>query len=324
MRVLVIGTGFGGRVVAGAYRDAGCGVDVVSPRDADAVWKAIAAGADLVSVHSPPFLHHAHVMAALDRGSAVLCDKPFGRDSAEAQSMRDRAHQNDALNYLNFEFRRFPARVKARALVGQGAIGTPQHVSWLFVGNGLRPQVHRWLFDRELAGGWVGAWGSHCIDTLRWLLESEVATCSAVLRTETASRPDALGVEHPSSAEDAFSAWFTMDNGCTASVDTAYSTPVALPQTVHVLGNEGAIEVRNDQTVSLRRPGEATETFSFPPGDGDPHSPGLVPWLADVVQAVGSGLQLPPSFDDGLAVARVMDKMRATAATADRPQSPRR
>ena len=297
MRVLVIGTGFGGRVVAGAYRDAGCGVDVVSPWDADAVSKAIAA----VPTWCRCTRRRSCTMPTswLRSIEAPLC-------SATSRSGATRPKHSPCatgltkmmlLNYLNFEFRRFPARVKARALVGQGAIGTPQHVSWLFVGNGLRPQVHRWLFDRELAGGWVGAWGSHCIDTLRWLLESEVATCSAVLRTETASRPDALGVEHPSSAEDAFSAWFTMDNGCTASVDTAYSTPVALPQTVHVLGNEGAIEVRNDQTVSLRRPGEATETFSFPPGDGDPHSPGLVPWLADVVQAVGSGLQLsPPSM----------------------------
>ena len=313
MKVLVIGTGFGRRVVAGAYRDGGCSVDVVSPRDADAVSRGIAAGADLVSVHSPPFLHHAHVMSALDRGCAVLCDKPFGRDAAEAQSMRDQARQQGALNFLNFEFRRFPAWVKTRALIGDGAIGTPRHVSWLYFGRRLRPQAHRWLFDRDLAGGWVGAWGSHCIDILRWVLETEVATCGAVLRTEITSRPDASGVEHPSTAEDAFSAWFTMETGCTASVDTAASPPVALPQTVHVLGSDGAIEIRDGYTVSLRRPGEVTETFSFPPGDGDPHLPGLVPWFADVAQAVDSGIQISPSFDDGLAVAHVMDQMRATA-----------
>lgn len=311
MNVVVVGTGFGGRVVAGAYRDADCAVEVVSPRDAEAVSRAVAAGADLVSVHSPPFLHHTHVMAALDRGCAVLCDKPFGRDAAEARSMRDRAREDKALNFLNFEFRRFPARLKARSLVRDDAIGTPQHVSWLFVGNGLRPQLHRWLFDRELAGGWIGAWGSHCIDTLRWLLDSEVATCSAVLRTDTGSRPDAQGVEHRSTAEDAFSAWFTMENGCTASVDTAYSAPVALPQTVHVLGSDGAIEIHNDSTVLLRRPREAPETFLFSLGAGDPHLPGLGPWLAEVAQAVGSGVQLSPSFDDGLAVANVMEQMRA-------------
>ncbi|MBL7494252.1 Gfo/Idh/MocA family oxidoreductase, partial [Frankia sp. AgB1.9] len=89
MKVVVIGTGFGTRVMAGAYEEAGFSVEAVSPRDADALSRVKAV--DLVSVHAPPFLHRDYVLAALDSGAAVLCDKPFGRNADEARVMRDQA-----------------------------------------------------------------------------------------------------------------------------------------------------------------------------------------------------------------------------------------
>ena len=75
MKVVVIGTGFGARVVAPAFAGTdGCEVvDVVSPRDDAAIKVATARpDVDLVSVHSPPFMHAQHVRAALGAGKAVL------------------------------------------------------------------------------------------------------------------------------------------------------------------------------------------------------------------------------------------------------------
>ncbi len=97
MRVAVIGTGFGKHAAAPAYESLGFDVEVVSPRDDSAVQKAIASDVDLVSVHSPPFMHLDHVTAAIDHGHAVLCDKPFGRNAAEAEAMRDRARDAGVL-----------------------------------------------------------------------------------------------------------------------------------------------------------------------------------------------------------------------------------
>ena len=91
MKVAVIGTGFGKHAAAPAYESLGFDVEVISPRDDSAVQKAMAYDVDLVSVHSPPFMHVDHVTAAIDHGRAVLCDKPFGRSAAEAEAMRDHA-----------------------------------------------------------------------------------------------------------------------------------------------------------------------------------------------------------------------------------------
>jgi len=80
VRVAVIGRGFGERVVAPAFQrvDGSEVVDVVSPRDAVAVDALCRrTDVDLIAVHSPPFLHHEHVLRAVEAGHDVLCDKPL-------------------------------------------------------------------------------------------------------------------------------------------------------------------------------------------------------------------------------------------------------
>lgn len=310
MRIAVIGTGFGERVVAPLWRRLGCEADVLSPRDREGIARACGSGVDLVSVHSPPFLHYEHVMLALDHGRHVLCDKPFGRNAAEALAMRDRARHMGVLHFLNFEFRRHPGRAKAKELLDAGAIGALRHINWTFIGNGLRPQKFRWLFDKDQSGGWIGAYGSHAIDAIRYFFASEVAQCGGLKRTETRERVDASGATRAATAEDAFSGWFAMDNGGTASLDTAFSTAISLPQRVHLLGSDGAIEIVNDLRVSLLRPGQGAESFTYPPSEWDTHEPALLPWLGAVLRALDSGRQIAPNFDDGLAVAQVMERLR--------------
>ena len=312
MKVAVIGTGFGERVVAVVLRRLGCEVEVISPRDQAAIARACAAGVDLVSIHSPPFLHREHVMLALQHGRNVLCDKPFGRDAQDAAAMRDAAVAAGVLHFLNFEFRCHPARKKAKALLEAGAIGTLRHINWTFIGSGLRKQTFRWLFDKDQAGGWIGAYGSHAIDAMRHFFDDEVADCGGIRRTETPVRLDRAGAEHRVTAEDAFSAWFALRNGGTVSLDTAFSTAVNLPQRLHLLGSEGAIEIVNDLTVNVLRPEQAVEVHNFTGSDWDAHEPALLPWLTAVRDAVMSGQQISPSFDDGLYVAQTMDQMRKT------------
>jgi len=310
-KVVVIGTGFGERAVAPVYRSLGADVTLLSARDVAGIAKACAAGADLVSVHSPPFLHHDHVMVAVDHGLAVLCDKPFGCNATEARAMRDRAVAAGVLHFLNFELRHLPARRRARDLLAAGAVGDLVHISLVQIGRGLRHRAHGWLFDAALGGGWIGAYGSHAIDMLLWYSETDVQDCRGVLRTEITSRAGPDGEVVPSTAEDAFSAWFVMEGGVTASIDTASAAPVNLPRRLVLAGTAGTIEIDDDLIVRLRRPREPDQTFRFDAADGDPHVPALEPWLREVLAAVGRGESLAPSFHDGVAVAEVMDRLRA-------------
>ncbi|MBO0680313.1 Gfo/Idh/MocA family oxidoreductase [Mycolicibacterium sp. S2-37] len=313
MKVLVIGTGFGRYAAAPAYREIGLDVEIVSPRDEAAVLQALDAGVDLVSVHSPPFMHVDHVGAAIARGIPVLCDKPFGRNGAEAESMRSSAEAAGVQHFLNFEFRLRPSWAEVKRLTDEGAVGTPTHLHWSWFGNGLRGRRYGWINDRESGGGWIGAYGSHLIDYTRWLFGSEVAECGGMTRIEDPQHPDRDGVLHTATAEDAYTAWFRLQNGATASHDTGFAAAVPTSPRAIVMGDAGSLELIADTRLVITRSGQDPETVEFespPPRAPDPAVSGH---LRAVVDAVRSGTQITPSFDDGVAVAKVMDRLRGNS-----------
>jgi predicted dehydrogenase len=316
MRVGVIGTGFGRRVVAPVFTETeGCEVvDVVSPRD-DATVKELCArdDVDLISVHSPPFLHAANVRSALASGRAVLCDKPFAMNADEARSLLDEATSAGVIHLLNFEFRRHPARRKARELVRSGIIGDVEHVSWLSYSAGSRRPMRRfgWLFQRETGGGWIGAWASHAIDSIRWIF-GEVTAAQASLRTGVRERPDREGGMHACDAEDGFTASLTLESGATVCIDTTFVAPAEMPSRMTILGSEGAMEWVGDRHITIRRADGSREQFELEtPTDRDPHLVPMRAWAADVRDAVHDQRQIEPSFADGVACDLVLDMLRA-------------
>jgi predicted dehydrogenase len=334
MKIAIIGAGFGQYAVAPVWRKLGAEVEFVTPRDEAAVERLLDAPADLVSVHSPPFLHKRHVMAALDRGRNVLCDKPFGVSADDARAMRDAAKAAGVLHFANLEMRNKPVRARILELVHGGAIGKPRHLSWTFFSNGFRGGTHGWVNDKALGGGWINAYGSHLIDFMRVLFDSDVKACGGFTRIDDRLRKDRDGVEREATGEDAYSAWFTMENGCTAAHDTAYCAAVPMPSRVTIMGDAGTLEVINDKRLELRRAvdveglsneerirrgllaGEGDLVEEFQPAPGEAHEPSLLPWLTQVRDALASGSQIRPSLDDAVAVAEAMDKLRANAVAA--------
>lgn len=314
MRVAIVGAGFGARVVADVFQDAGMDVDVVSARDADAVRAAIAAPVDLVSVHSPPFLHTEHVGWALDAGHAVLCDKPFGRSTAEAEAMLAAAETAGVVHLLNFEFRQDPTRAALQRVATSGQIGELVHLHWTAFNAGSRRPLRNygWLFDRELGGGWIGAYGSHAIDTVRGIM-GEITDATGICRTDIPERPDADGVMHRCTAEDAFTATLRLASGATATIDSAFAAPVNVSPRITVIGTEGIAELIGASELRVRRAGEKETVETFERFEGDPHLPAMRPWAAIVRDAVQEQRQIAPSFADGVACARVMDALRANA-----------
>jgi len=317
VRASIIGTGFGSRVVAAMYKTSGIDVvEVVSPRDSAAVKRACAAPVDLVSIHSPPFLHREHVLMALDKKRNVVCDKPFGKSVAEARDMLAAAEAAGVIHLLNFEFRHEPSRVKAKQLLDQGAIGTRRHVQWTSMMPGSR-NPYGWLWNRELGGGWIGAFGSHAIDAMRWWI-GEIKTVSGVCRTEIPRRPDKSGIEHACTAEDAFTACFTFSNGATAMLDTGFAAAVNRPYTIEILGSEGVLSMNFGTELHLMRADGANQSFRFPEWQNDMHEPAMLPWAATIKEAIQNRRQIAPSFKDGLACAEVMDKLRANSVWVKR------
>jgi predicted dehydrogenase len=318
MRVGVIGTGFGKRVVAPVY-DAteGCEVvDVVSARDDSAVAELVArADVDLVSVHSPPFLHAPHVRAALAAGKAIVCDKPFALTVDEAADLHAEADDAGALAFCNFEFRYAPARALLRDMVRDESIGAVQHVQWSHVSSGSRVPMRPWgwLFDRALGGGWIGAWGSHAVDMLRYVFGAEVADVQALLRIDVEERTDTAGTPHLCTAEDGLSASLLLDNGVTVAIDSGFAAVATLAPRFTVFATQAVVDVFADERLVVRTADGEIDTVDIPADDGDRH---LAPMrrFAEVVRDAFESGEIPetaPTFVDGHACAEVLDRLRA-------------
>lgn len=318
VRVGVIGTGFGARVVAPVFAETeGCEVvDVVSARDDAGVAELCdRSDVDLISVHSPPFLHTVHVRRALSGEHAVLCDKPFGVDASQAETLLGAADAAESVHLLNFEFRYDPMRELMRTLVADRAIGTPEHVTWTHLTSGSRVPLRPfgWLFERSKGGGFIGAWGSHAVDTLR-LTFGEITSVRSEPKTAITERPDRDGAMHTCDAEDGFSAWLTLEGGITAAIDATFAAAASLAPRIVVTGSEGVLECVADERIVVRRTDGEREEHTRPENEPDPHRVPMRRFAEVARDAVENGVAPDgaPTFADGLACARVLDQLRGS------------
>jgi hypothetical protein len=154
------------------------------------------------------------------------------------------------------------------------------------------------------------------IDFTRWLFHSEMAECGGVTRIEGLKHLDRDGQACNATAEDAYSAWFVMDNGCTAAQDTGFATAAPTVPRATLMGSAGSIELIADTKLVVRRTGEEPETYEFPLPQARTPDRALVAFFHQVADALRTGTQIAPSFDDGVAVAEAMDRLRANAIGA--------
>jgi predicted dehydrogenase len=136
---------------------------------------------DGVVIATPSALHAAQSIAALERGVAVFCQKPLGRDAAEARAVVAAARRADRLLSVDFSYR-YTAAARAMAdLVRGGALGRVFAADLVFH-NAYGPDK-AWFYDRaQSGGGCVMDLGVHLVDLLLWLFDfPELAEANAAL-----------------------------------------------------------------------------------------------------------------------------------------------
>jgi len=104
--------------------------DRFGARHATDDWReAIAMGLDAVVVASPPNVHREQVLAALDAGAHVLCEKPFAITAEDAWAMTDAARVAGRQLLVAFGWNFMPLMTAARSLMMKQAIGRLEFVS---------------------------------------------------------------------------------------------------------------------------------------------------------------------------------------------------
>ncbi|KUF10845.1 Gfo/Idh/MocA family protein [Pseudoponticoccus marisrubri] len=107
---------------------------------------------DIVYVATPNAAHKQNILDALAAGKHVLCEKPLTTSAADTQDCIEAARAAGLFLMEAMWTAFFPAMRRAQALIGEGAIGTPRHLSAQFV-SARDPQHFPNLFDPALGGG---------------------------------------------------------------------------------------------------------------------------------------------------------------------------
>ena len=207
---------------------------------------------DAVVMATPPYLHHQMVIAALEAGKHVLCEKPMARNLAEARDMVKLAQSAGVVAMINHEFRYLPIRMRVKELIDEGYIGEPQSVAMNVFRSTLADPNDRpfgWLMEQDKAGGMLGASGSHYIDSLRWWL-GEIHEVAGVTATMVKRRrlPDSSGMASVD-ADDNFAFLLRFASGAIGSVHFCATAPINAGEEITISGSEGMLIIQGDDEL---------------------------------------------------------------------------
>src|SRR5712671_1589042 len=215
-------------------------------------WRALVErdDIDLVSIVTPVVTHCEMTLAALDRGKAVLCEKPMAMNAAEALRMTERAREAGVLALIDHELRFLPGRLKMRELLKRGDIGKVKHANVTFRSDS-RADPNRpwnWWSDKTQGGGALGAIGSHLIDAFRWLLDAEVSEISCDLATHVRERKDHDGKSRTVTTDDEANMLLRfvdgeLTDGATGNASASMVESGASAHRIEIFGSQGALKV---------------------------------------------------------------------------------
>ena len=110
----------------------------------------------VVVIATPSALHAEQSIRALDAGAAVFCQKPLGRDAAEAASVVAAARAADRLLSVDFSYRFTRGMEAIAGLIRGGELGHVFAVDLVFH-NAYGPGKP-WFYDRAQSGAAVASW----------------------------------------------------------------------------------------------------------------------------------------------------------------------
>ena len=335
IRVGVIGTGFGASIHLSALRESQTfeTVAICSRRPERARAAALDHGIpnhhtdfrefvrdddiDAVIVASPPHLHHAMAIAALEAGTHVLCEKPMARNLAEARDMQRIAERVGTAAMINNQLRFLPVRVRIHELIDEGYIGEPHAASVVVHRSSLNDPHDRpwgWLMEQEKAGGMLGATGAHYLDALRWWFGEVKAVAGAVSTMVRQRRlPDSSAMAKVD-ADDNFSVILRFANGALGTVHVTATAGHEGDEEITLSGSDGTLQVRDGRLWGAHGGEFSLNELPVP----ERLTLGLVPGGHYLVQPTASLLRAwasairreappSPSFADGVKTQELID-----------------
>ena len=183
---------------------------------------------DAVYIPLPNHLHVPWSIKALKAGKHVLCEKPIGLKTAEAEDLLKEAQKYPELKVMEaFMYRHHPQWQRAKQLVTEGKIGDLRTIHSFFSYYNADPENIRNM--ENIGGGGLMDIGCYCISLARFIFGSEPQRVLGKLEYDPKFKTDRLcsGI---------------LDFGEGSSTFTC-STQLTPYQRVNIYGTEGRIEI---------------------------------------------------------------------------------
>jgi len=265
---------------------------------------------DVVFVTSPDALHLPHVLLALSSGKPVLCEKPLGMSAEEVEQML--AAANTAGQLLGVaQNMRYNYSVEAmREWIAEGRIGKPVLANSQFC-YAAETSPRKWIYDPALAcGGPIGDVAIHCIDALRFALNSRVAQVNTLARADEKSGPveayAAIGLDFSAGAMGTV----------TVTSRGAYRSLIEVTGEIGTIVSQYGLSVDNDVDVELWRAGKVVDRKTVSNRDAYTR---MLDSFSDWVQGRG---EYRATGADGLHNQQVLDAAYASWRTCERQLLP--
>lgn len=294
-RLVAVGSRNAEKAAAFAQRNAAVHPGV----QAHASYQALACdpAVDVVYIGTPHTDHAGSALVALQAGKAVLCEKPFTLNRAQAEAAVSLAREQGCFLMEAMWTRFMPAVAEVKRLVAAGAIGQPLSLraDFGFSTAGLGPQ-HR-VLNPALGGGSLLDVGVYPLSLASFLLGSVEAAWAQALLGPT---------------EVDMHTVFTLRHGSGALSQAVSSLLTPTPCNAQVLGDNGLIE--------LHPPFFHAQGFTLTSGDAPPQEQrlphignGYAHQVQEVHRCLRAGLTESPvmPLEESLALMGWLDTMRA-------------
>jgi predicted dehydrogenase len=251
---------------------------------------------DVIYVATPHNLHRENSLLCLNAGKAVLCEKPFTINAAEAAEIITLAQQKNLFLMEAMWTRFMPAIRKIQQILAEGTIGD---VRLVLVDFGFRPpfEPHSRLFDINLGGGALLDLGIYPV-TLAWLVlgPPQSITSQAHFGSTGVDEQDAIIMSYNGGQMAVLA--------CSLQAQTAHEA--------QIIGTKGRIRIHaqwwHPTAFTLSLAGKEDEMISVPTeGNGYNYE------AAEVMRCLRAGKlesDLMP-LDESLAIMKTLDQIRA-------------
>lgn len=275
------------------------GIDELLRQDLDAVTLAL-----------PPNLMEDAASRALDRGLAVLCEKPLADSAAAAARLTHQSIGRTAA--VGFQFPELTTFRALKQTLDSGRLGALRRVSivWSVESRAHRERQWSWKLDAGRGGGVLTVLGSHLLHLIDWL----VGPCSLHGTTLDNAASALVAPAGARAAEDSAMLVLIGRDGVRVTVMLSNARPGTSRHRWDVIGERGRAALENlsvDYMAGFVLTVDGETVAVEPPADGDGRLPAFCSLATRFVEAARRGQPVMPDFATGARVQSLIEAARA-------------